>query len=165
VNWRIEALAASHERGNFTSGIAQLDLYIQKFARQHSRKDMGRTYVAVEPISPQVLGYYTLSASSVSFASAPKSLQSRLPRYPLPTARIGKLAVDRAVQGQGLGEFLLLDALRRTVDVAGKMAIFAVEVDAIDGRAKAFYVRYGFQSFEGRSLHLFLPVASIKSLF
>ena len=164
MNWRVEPLGA-HDCGNFQSGNAPLDDYLRKYAGQHARKNMGRTFVAVTPGETRVQGYYTLSASSVNFEHAPNELMKKLPRYPLPTALLGKLAVDESVQGRGLGAFLLIDALRRVVEVSEKVAVVAVEVHAIDARARDFYARYGFQAFTDQPFHLFLSLATIKKLF
>jgi len=165
VIWNVEALTAAHERGGFSCGHEPLDLYIREYAGQHARKFFGRTFVAVRSGSPRVLGYYTLSSSSVAFERAPEPLKRKLPRYPLPIALLGKLAVDQTVQGQGLGGFLLMDALRRIADISTQMGIFAVEVHALSEQARAFYEKYGFQSFRDTPSHLFLPVATFKQLF
>jgi len=161
----VEPLAGGHDCGEFQSGNPHLDDYLRKYAGQHARKYMGRTFVAVNPGDMRVRGYYTLSASSVSFEHAPDDLIKKLPRYPLPTALLGKLAVDESVQGRGLGAFLLIDALRRVVEVSEKMAVVAVEVHAIDARARDFYTRYGFQAFTDQPFHLFLSLATIRKLF
>lgn len=165
MTWAAEPLSAAHSRTAFSCGYAQLDDYLRKQARQHAKKYMGRTFVAIRPGERQVLGYCMLSASSVEFAHAPEELQRKLPRYPLPVALIGKLAVDRSAQGQGLGEFLLMDALRRIVAVSAQMAVLAVEVHALDEAAKTFYLKYGFRPFLDHPLHLFLPMATIRPLF
>lgn len=161
----MEPLTGGHNCGSFQSGNPQLDDYLRKYAGQHARKHMGRTFVAVTLDETRVLGYYTLAASSVSFEHAPDELIKKLPRYPVPTALLGKLAVDESIQGRGLGEFLLVDALRRVVEVSGQIAVVAVEVHAINARAKSFYARYGFQAFNDQPFHLFLSLATVKSLF
>ncbi|MBI2431856.1 MAG: GNAT family N-acetyltransferase [Candidatus Hydrogenedentes bacterium] len=161
----MEALASSHDRTHFCCGQLQLDSYITDYAGQHARKNVGRTFVAVRPGQKVVLGYYTLASSSVAFEHLPEQLKRKLPRYPLPVALLGKLAVDQKVQGQGLGEFLLLDALHRCSAIAEQMALFAVEVHALDQAARNFYVKYGFQPFQEQPLHLFLPLDTIKQLF
>ena len=74
-----------------------------------------------------------------------------LPRLDVPVVLIGKLAVDRSVQGQGLGALLLVDALRRSLQISEQVGIGAVEVDAIDDAARNFYLKFGFRSFAGRS--------------
>lgn len=165
MNWVIEPLSATHVRSDFSCGHAPLDDYLRKQAGQHARKAMGRTFAAVRPGQRHVIGYYTLSASSVEFAQAPEALQRKLPRYPLPVALLGKLAVDQTAQGEGLGEYLLMDALRRIVHISAQMAVLAVEVHALDERAKRFYLKYGFQPFLDQPLHLFLPLATVKRLF
>ncbi len=164
MTWAIEALAEKHERERFCSGQIALDEYLQKYAGQHTRKNVGRTFVAVPTGEKLVLGYYTLSGSSVAFEHAPEGLQKKLPRYPIPAALLGKLAVDQRVQGQGLGEFLLIDALHRIVGIADQLGLFAVEVHALDSSAMRFYAKYGFQSFQDQKLHMFLPLATVKQL-
>lgn len=165
MTWRVEPLTGEHDCSRFHSGSPQLDDYLRQYAGQHTRKNMGRTFVAVTPDETRVLGYYTLAASSVSFEHAPDELIKKLPRYPLPTALLGKLAVDESVQRRGLGAFLLVDALRRVVEISGQLAVVAVEVHAIDARASTFYARYGFQVFRDQPSHLFLSLATIKKLF
>lgn len=165
MRWKVEALTAAHKRDGFSCGNGPLDTYLREYAGQHARKYFGRTFVAVRPGSTWVLGYYTLSSSSVAFEHAPESLKRKLPRYPLPIALLGKLAVDQTTQGQGLGKFLLMDALRRVADISNQMGIFAVEVHALGERAGAFYEKYGFQPFQDQPTHLFLPVTSFKQLF
>lgn len=164
MKWVIEALAESHEREGFCCGVEQLDSYLHRYAGQHARKDVGRTFVAVRAGANQVAGFYTLSASSVAFRNLPDKLSRKLPRYPLPAALIGKLAVDQSVRGQGLGEILLFDALKRVAGISEQMAMFAVEVHAVDGSARTFYAQYGFQPFIDDDCHLFLPLESIRAL-
>ena len=165
MTWTIEPLDSAHAREAFSSGQPQLDGYIRDYAGQHARKGFGRTFVAVYPGEKRIAGYYTLAASAVAFEHAPAALQRKLPRYPIPVALIGKLAVDQSAQGQGLGEFLLIDALRRIVEVSEEMAVFAVEVHALNPAAETFYRKYGFQPFQDRPAHLFLPMATVRQLF
>ena len=87
-----------------------------------------------------------------------------LPQIDMPVVLIGRLAVDQSVQGQTLGEFLLIDALRRAEYLAAKIGIRAVEVDAINQTAKRFYERYGFLTLSDDPHHLFLPINIIRKL-
>ena len=82
----------------------------------------------------------------------------------MPVVLIGRLAVDRSMQGKGLGEFLLIDALRRAEFLATKIGVRAVEVDAINDDAKRFYERYGFLTLKDNPRHLFLPIRVIRKL-
>ena len=106
--WLLEPLRRDHDLGRFDCGESSLNDYLRRYARQNARKDISRTHVAVVPGDPCVCGYYTISSGSVVFNSLPFELKRGLPRYPVPTTHIGRLAVDRASQGQGLGEVLLL---------------------------------------------------------
>jgi len=66
----------------------------------------------------RILGYDGLSADSVAPEYLPETLRKQLPRYPIPAAHLGRLAVDQSMQGCGLGGDLLIDALARIMRVA-----------------------------------------------
>ena len=110
-------------------------------------------------------GYYTLAAGSVAFANLPEAAAKKLPGHPLPTALLARLAVDQSAQGRGLGAALLMDAFERCLKAAEDLAIHAVEVDAIDYPAKAFYEKYGFVPLLDDPLHLYLTLATIQQAF
>jgi GNAT superfamily N-acetyltransferase len=162
--WVIEPLSSRHDRSGFDCGEASLNEYLQRYASQNARRQMGRTYVLISPGEPAVLGYYTISGGSVAFASMPVEETRRLPRYPVPVAHVGRLAVDRHYQGQGLGGLLLVDALRLSARVADSVGIYAVTVHALNERARRFYQRYGFAPLEDDPLHLYLPMKTIGKL-
>lgn len=154
----IEPLSKKHGRENFDCGEESLNEFLRKYARQNSEKGFGRTFVAVLPKEREVCGYYTLSSGSVSFEIVPE----KLPRYPIPTAHLGRLAVDLKMRGQRLGEMLLIDALRRTVLVAEELGIYAIELYALTDAAKNFYRKYGFIELKDDTHHLYLPVETLK---
>lgn len=106
-------------------------------------------------------GYYTLAATSISKESLPEPEGRRLPGYPVPAVILGRLAVGRRFQGQGLGEFLVFDALSRVLEASGTVAVYAVVVDAKSGRAKVFYERLGFRAFPEQPPRLFMPLATV----
>jgi GNAT superfamily N-acetyltransferase len=116
--------------------------------------------VSVEK-SESVLGFYSLSATSIDVDILPSDIRKKLPRYPTPMARLSRLAVDKSMQGKGLGEFLLTDSLQRCVTIAKEMGLFSVLVDAKHEKAKAFYQRYGFRELVNHPLTLFLPIKTI----
>ncbi len=135
-----------------------------------TRKPIGRhpaaPFVLTQPGAPQVLGFYTLSSSIIPVGELPADLMKRLPRYgQLPVTLLGRLAVDRSAGGQGVGEFLLVDALRRSLEAAQQIAAMAVVVDAKDERAESFYRHFDFQPFQQTPLRLFLPMGQVAKLF
>jgi predicted GNAT family N-acyltransferase len=157
---KIVPLSEEHDRLEFDCGESPLNLYLQRYAGQHARKGLVRIYVAVEEDSLVVKGYYSLSSGSVSFDVVPVNL----PHHPVPIALIGRLAVDRTMQGKKLGETLLIDALKRVLGAAEHVGIYAVVVDALNERVQSFYCKYGFHELLDDKLHLYLPVKVIRKL-
>lgn len=162
--WHIEPLMADHNRAGFDCGVATLNDYLKKFARQNQKTGVSRTFVAVRAGRTAVDGYYCLSAGSVKGADLTVAQRKRLPRYPIPVAHLGRLAVAASAQGRGLGEQLLTDALERVVRIADELGIHAVEVVAKDDSAAAFYRKYGFAALRDDRLHLYLPLSVIRKL-
>ena len=166
VDWRIEPLQRDHDRTRFGCGEPALDEYLARFARQNQESGVARTFVAVRDAEPiRVLGYYSLAVGAIDKANLPASAARRFPNFPLPIARLARLAVDRDRQGKGLGEHLLLDALSRCLRVAEDVGIIAVVIDAKHERAKAFYARYEFDALPDHPLTLWLPLPSLRKLF
>lgn len=166
ADWRIEPLQRDHDRSRFDCGEPALDEYLARFGRQNQESGVARTFVAVSAAQPsRVLGYYSLAAGAIDKANLPAAAAKRFPSFPLPIARLARLAVDRSQQGKGLGEDLLLDALSRCVRVAEDVGIVAVLIDAKHERAKAFYARYEFDALPDHPLTLWLPLSALRRLF
>ena len=157
----IEALQGSHDRSQFDCGSEALDRYIRRQASQNTRRNVTRVFVALPEESNEIAGFYTLSAGSIERNALPEKQAKRLPRYPVPVALLGRLAVDRRWSGQGLGSALLADVLRRVVRASAALAVYAVVVDAKDEQAQAFYEHFGFIELPGAKRRLFYPVEGI----
>ncbi|MEM8719252.1 MAG: GNAT family N-acetyltransferase [Cyanobacteria bacterium P01_G01_bin.39] len=161
VKWVINLLDKSFNRSTFDSRNLQLDNYLKKYAWQNQQKRYSMTFVATVEDSKEIAGYYCTSASSIEFTNIPDSLKKKLPKYPAPVMLIGQLAVDRKMQGQGLGKVLLMHGLSKAVRISGEMGLFAVIVDAIDESAKEFYLKYGFIALQDAESSLILPIKTI----
>ena len=165
ADWIIERLAGHHDRTHFDCGKPSLSEWIKKYAGQNEARDVSRTFVAVLSDTSRVFGYYCLSNSQITNDALPIKDGKGLSRnQPVPTALIGRLAVDRNSQGKKLGEFLLLDALARTERLSKEMGVVAVVVDALDEQAKAFYLKYGFEELLDDPLHLFITLKVVRKL-
>ena len=128
-------------------------------------RNAAAVFVALPTASTDVAGYYSLSALSVPLSDLPATAAKKLPRYPnVPATLLGRLAVDRRYQGQGLGVFLLLDALARALRATSAVGSVAVVVDAIDEPARAFYEYCQFIPLPDQRLRLFLPMKSIAKM-
>ncbi len=164
--YRIAVLGKTHDRATFNCGSAALDRYLHQQARQDTEKRVAAAFVLVEPPGLRVLGYYTLCASLVNASELPATLAKKLPRYPqLPVTLIGRLAVDQNMKGKGVGQLLLLDALRRSLEAAVNIAAMAVLVDAKDEAAETFYRHFSFLPLQQQPRRLFLPMKTIAGLF
>ena len=117
-----------------------------------------------------VRGYYAARAAHIICTELPADDRRRLPRYPVPTFHLARMAVDQAFKasplgkGQRLGELLLLHALTKAAAASLDMGIFAVDIVAIDDDAAGFYRRYGFAQLLDQPLHLFLPLKTVRAL-
>ena len=162
--WKVQRLGGGHDRASFDCGKPPLNEWLQRFAGQYERRDLARTYVAVREGDPRVLGYYAISHHLVRYDALPEEQAKGLPTIDIPVVLLGRLAVDKTVQGQGLGQHLLIDALRRVAYLSEHIGVRAVEVDAIDDDARQFYLKFGFVSLLGGQQYLFLPMQVIRKL-
>jgi len=164
----VETLARKHDRRSFHSACAPLDAYLRERALQDQRRRIAVCHVLVSGTEPRrILGYYTLSTYTVRMIDLPPDSAARLPRYPdVPTALLGRLAVDSAYRGQGLGESLLMDAMHRCFTrVASQLALYALVTHAKSEAVAAFYQRYDFRPLPTAPLTLFLPMGTIARLY
>ncbi len=114
----------------------------------------------------RIAGYYTLSSANIRLDDFPDELQVRLPKYPtLGATLIGRLARDLNFRGQGVGELLLIDALKVALMMSRKIASVAVVVDAKNDNARHFYTKLGFVAFSAAANKLFLRMEAIERLF
>ena len=160
-NWREEAIARSHDRNSFDCGDEDLNIYLQRHARKNHERGGAKTFLAVDSNDGKVLGFYSLSPASVEYARVPDVIKRGLARYDVPVYRLGRLAVDKSVQGQGLGGQLLLAAGRRCIQVASQAGGVAMLIDAKNERVANWYVSYGAVPLDDEPLSLLLPFDSI----
>ncbi len=165
ADWVIERLDKSHERGAFCCGKEPLDTFLKALAGQYEKKRVGRTFVATACGDKKVLGYYTAATNSFALDALPAGRRKGLPKHPIPTVHLGRLAVDRSCQGKRLGEILLYHFLHKALEFSEELGVFAVDVWAMDEQALPFYLKYGFIPLEDAPLHLYLPIATVETMF
>jgi GNAT superfamily N-acetyltransferase len=137
-----------------------LEDYLRKQAGQDVKRQVAACFI-LEGKDGAIKGYYTLSADSVDRTLIPENLQKKLPYKNLPVTLLGRLARDTNYKGQGLGELLLADALRRAYQASASIGACAVVTDPINDKARVFYEGFGFISLEnGR---MFIPMETIKA--
>ena len=156
----IVPLQAAHLRDDFDCGNDVLNEFLRRYARQQQARDFSRTYVVLADDALTVTAFVSVSAGQVGTQIFPAHL--KLPRFPVPVLRIGRLAVDHRVQGQALGRALLRFALDLALDLAGRIGIHAVVIDAKDEAARSFYQRLGFIAFTDMPLSLFMTITTLR---
>ncbi|RYZ51238.1 MAG: GNAT family N-acetyltransferase [Chitinophagaceae bacterium] len=163
MSYLAHKLLSKHNRKAFNCGKAPLDNYIKTQVNQDIKRRLAACFVIVDE-NEEVKGYYTLSNDGVPMDELPDNVRSKMPKGygHLPVTLLGRLAVDVKSKGQGLGETLLMDALRRSFDLSDTIASHAIIVDPIDEQAIGFYKKYGFVLLE--SGRMFLPMNTIKEL-
>jgi GNAT superfamily N-acetyltransferase len=141
--------------------VESLEQYFKTQAGQDVKKRVAAVFVLAEDAN--VLGYYTLSSYAIEPGALPPDLARRFPGYPkLPAVLIGRLARDQKYKGQGIGEFLLVDALRRCLENSTTVGAIAVIVEAENEKARNFYLGYGFIQFPAHENKLFILMGTIR---
>ncbi len=164
---------ANHNRTAFSCGVERLDNYLKRTAKKHQAGDFARVFVAVEPGSPAVIGYYSINAHSIEGDGLPRALTKNNPRHgAVPAAYLSMLAADQRAQGKGLGRILLADALKRLIPVSEEMGLAVVVLDVFDDdgadayqRRITFYERMGFQSLPSNRARMFITMKDVRAAF
>lgn len=165
MTYAIHPLDADAWTADFKCGELALDEYLQRYASQDIKRGVARVFVASPAQQLQVVsGFYTLSAASVAADTLPKKWRKTLPRYPVPVALLGRLAVDQQYHGQGLGSILLVDACKRVAAASETLAVAAIIVDAKSLKAAAFYQHFGFIELPGHPGRWMLPRSHFAGL-
>lgn len=148
-----------HDRDSFSCGEPSLDAYLRQQAAQHHRDGISTTHVLVDDADPaRILGYYSLSAAQLLLTDLQESDRKRLPNYPVPAIRIGRLAVSAGEQGKGHGEYLLANAVMLCRMLREQLGVRVLLVDALNEKAASFYRAYGFRETADQAHTLYLPL-------
>lgn len=145
-----------HSRESFSCEVESLQLYLRTQAAQDVKKKMAAVFVLAE--GQTVLGYYTLSSYTIDAGELPDEIEHQFPNYPL----IGRLARDQKYRGQGIGERLLVDALRRCLENTSTSGAIAVVAEAENEKARNFYLEFGFIQFPDHPDKLFIMMRTIE---
>lgn len=155
-----ELLTAQHDLGGFDSGTPSLDDWLRRRALQNQASGASRTFVVRD--DDRVVAYYALAASAVAPDAASGRFRRNMPD-PVPVAVLGRLAVDKAYQGKGLGHALFRDAALRVLAAADSIGIRGMLVHAISVQAKAYYLGLGLEVSPLEPMTLMVTLADLKA--
>ena len=162
----IELLSKRHKKEAFECGKDMFDKYIHKQASQDVKRKLSACFVWEDIETELIQGYYTLANNSIPLSVIPEKWRKKLPQSysSIPTTLLGRLAVDKCFQGKGIGQILLVDALKRCCNISGNIGSFAFVVDPLDNEAERFYEKFGFIKLPD-SGKMFIAMQTLKELF
>jgi predicted N-acetyltransferase YhbS len=155
-----EPLAEHHDTAAFTSGVESLDIWLKRRAMKNQTTGASRTFVACE--GGRVVAYYALASSAIAVDEAPGRFRRNMPD-PIPVVVLGRLAVDRSMQGKGLGRALMRDAALRVIQAADTIGIRGMITHALSVEAKAFYEQVGFEPSPLDPMTLMITLNDLKA--
>lgn len=162
--WHEEPIAGNHDRVSFDCGDTALNAFLRNHARQSHKHGGAKTFLAIDDADgTSILGFYSVAPASVAYDRTPGLIKRGLARHDVPVFRLARLAVDRSLQGQGLGGQLLLAAGRRCLRVAGEAGGVALLIDAKNERVADWYAGYGAVPLNDAPLSLLLPFKTIHA--
>jgi len=161
MSLKIELLSQQHVKNSFDCGYSALNDYIRLRAKQDVKKDLSVCYVLVDESNNNVMGYYTLSSSSVNKSDLPDNLSKKLPYSAIPVILLGRLAVDNGYKGNRYGEVLLMHSFAKSCDSSDIIGAHAIIVEPIDEKAELFYKKYDFIKLNGTG-KMFIAIDTIR---
>lgn len=162
--WREEPIAKAHDRRSFDCGDADMNDFLQRFARQSHEQNASKTFCAIDEAAPKrILGFYTIAPASVDYAAVPPAMTRGLAQHEVPGFRLARLATDKDVAGQGLGGQLLAAAALRCLRIADKAGGRLLIIDAKSERAADWYAGFGAEALEDKALTLVMPLLTFAA--
>ena len=163
---------AKHDRAAISCGISQVDNFFRQTANKLAKVDNVRTFVMVGAEN-QVIGFYAINAHAIDYTELPGRFARNRPAHgSIPAAYISMIGVDSRFQKQGYGGDLLIDCLARLTNAADALGIAMVMLDVLDcgdpekvAKRLALYTSYGFEPLPSNGLRLFLPIATVRTLY
>lgn len=159
----ISPLLERHNRGAFSCGKEPLETYLRQQVNQDVKRGLAAVFILEGENDADIAGFYALSSLSIDAGDLTELATKGLPsRRPVPCTFLGQFAIHEKWQGHGVGAWLLGHVLHEAVIHAGKVGSFALIVDAVDDKAHAYWLHYGFIPFPNTPNRLFLPMKTIK---
>lgn len=155
-----EPLGAHHRVDSFDSGVESLDHWLKRRALENRATGASRTFVACE--DRRVMAYYALASSAITVEAAQGRFRRNMPD-PIPVVVLGRLAVDKSLQGKGTGRALVRDAGLRVIQAADTIGIRGMIVHALSAAARTFYERVGFEPSPLDPMMLMVTLADLKA--
>ncbi len=159
-----EPLDRGHPINGFDSGEGSLDIWLARHAGPAGGAGSAQTYVVTDAEQEaRVVGYHALTGASVDRREATDRAAQGMGQYRIPAVLLSRLAVDRSVQGRGIGALLLADAMRRAVSVSEEVGVRLLHAHALNDSARSFYMKFGFEESPTDAMNLQIIIKDIRA--
>ena len=164
MGWHEQPIKKHHDRQAFDCGNEVLNEFLRRYARKSHDLGGSKTFLAIDDADDKtILGFYSLSPASMSYARTPEIIRRGLPRHDVPGFRLARLAVESKFQRREMGGQLLLAAGRRCLLAAAEVGGVVIVIDAKNERVAKWYAGYGAVPLLDAPLSLLLPLATIST--
>ncbi len=160
--YEIVPLHRSHDRKSFDCGIESMNTFIRQYAVQNAENFLSTTQVAIVSGRSEIIGYYTTTWATATFAEVPVRGVSKQSSFPV--GLLAQLAVDRGHQQKGLGGVLLVDALSRFLRTTKLNPFPAVVLDLREPGLRSYYEKYGFVLCDASEGRMYLPTKTLMQM-
>jgi ribosomal protein S18 acetylase RimI-like enzyme len=165
-NWHEEPVSKLHRRQEFDCGDSQMNLFLQRYARQSHDRGASKTFCAIDNTDGgRILGFYTVAPSSIEREGLPAAVTRGLSLHDVPGYRLARVATDVNVAGMGIGSQLVAHAALRCVRAAEEVGGVLLIIDAKNEQAAKWYVRLGAYPLPERPLTLVMPLEPFRAAF
>ncbi|MFT2215517.1 GNAT family N-acetyltransferase [Rhizobium giardinii] len=162
--WHEEAITKKHDRKAFDCGDPDLNLFLQRYARQSHEQGGAKTFLAIDDRDGQTIhGFYSLAPAALTYQKTPEIVRRGLAQHDVPGFRLARLATDLRQQGRGLGGQLLAAAALRCIRAAREVGGVILIIDAKDDRAAGWYASYGALPLTDAPRTLVMSLATFES--
>lgn len=166
----LERLNGHHEIAGFDAGPGDIGgqaAWLRERGIANDRHGLTRVFVATLAGTPQVGAFFGLAPSVVVRAELPRRLRPHGTPLTIPAWLIARLAVDRRLQGRGIGQDLMLAAFSRALVAHGHGGGALMSVDAVGEKARRLYTQYGFIVISDTiadTTRMVVPMATVANL-
>ncbi|MBR0574458.1 N-acetyltransferase [Pasteurella atlantica] len=159
-----EPLDKAHNRKNFDCGNEELNTFLRCYAGQSHKKGTAKTYLTLDKETKKIIGFYSITLTSIEYNQIPKSFQKGLSRHQVPLFILARLGVDVSEQNKGIGGVLLYKAIERCIKVSEEVGGIGLLIEAKDDDVAKWYSKFGAISLPDKPLSLILPFSTIKNI-